>query len=661
MADVSARSKPGMLDGIEILSPLSEKLKTQLAARLDRRTVSAGTMIFNEGEPGNAMYLVAGGEVSVFLTDKTLGLEAELARFKAGEAFGEMAMITGSPRSASARAVQDSELWVLNREVLNKLVDVAPQVGLMIASVLAKRNEEHNRSQWIELGTLRGKVFDPALLDLLPLSLIEKHRYVPFAKGRDYVGLATPDPSNKMGLEDVRQLIGGERVRVMAVPEAEFDAFVKLHFTKSKQKATARPSIDSLMGQVEYLSARIEREKDASENVDSHDIAELATHIIVEGIERGASDIQIEPDRQGTIVRYRVDGLMVPREQLIPRSQHAPLVSRLKVLASLNITERRLPQDGRISLEIAGRPYDLRISTINTSYGEKAVLRVLDASAIMQSLGAFVLSDKVAMVVRRLFQQPHGLVLVTGPTGSGKTTTLYAALRERMGESLSICTAEDPIEYELPGVTQVQVEEAAGLGFAEILRAFLRQAPDIIFLGEMRDMATARLACNAALTGHLVLSSLHTNDALSAVSRLKGMGVEPYLVAGSLLGVVNQRLVRRICGSCREAFPLGEATIESLRSAGVFCEDAAKGFKGRGCYLCGGEGYKGRAAVYELLVMSQKVKDAIAEERDMSYLREVAMDGSYVSLAGYSGLLLAQGATTPEEVLRILPHRERKG
>jgi type IV pilus assembly protein PilB len=247
---------------------------------------------------------------------------------------------------------------------------------------------------------------------------------------------------------------------------------------------------------------------------------------------------------------------------------------------------------------------------------------------------------------------------VTGPTGSGKTTTLYAALRERLVQSLSICTVEDPVEYDLPGVTQVQTNEAQGLGFPEVLRAFMRQNPDIIFVGEMRDPVTAKMACNAALTGHMVLSSLHTNDALSTLARLKSLGVEPFVIASSLLGVVNQRLVRRICPACRAEAPASDATLRTLRNVGIVLDASVKLYRGKKCKLCNGEGFKGRVGVYELLVVTQKIKDAISRDADIVEIRNAAMDGSYVSLARYATFLLTQGLTEPGELLRILPREQ---
>ncbi len=657
---VVAGEPTSVLDQVEILRPLPAQLKAQLEAHLTERTVRGGQVIFNEGDPGDAMYLIVSGEVSVFLTDRALGLSCELARLGPGQVFGEMAIITGSPRSATVKAMEEAKLKVLTRDILFKLVQAAPQVGLMIAAVLAKRTEDLNKTQWLEFGSLKGRTLDPSLVDLLPLALVRKHRIAPVARGQGTVTVATPDPSNRVGLEDVRELLVGEKVRVLAVPEPEFAAWLLQYFSGTAPSARAVPktSLVSQAAQVNYISAAIEREDEnrlSAAAANNQDVALLASTILLEGIDRGASDIHIEPDRKGITVRYRIDGNMVPRESIIPKSLLAPLVSRLKILGSLNITERRMPQDGRISLEVQGRGFDLRMATVPTRFGEKITLRILDSSSIKQSVSQLIGAEKVATVVKKLFSQPTGLVLVTGPTGSGKTTTLYAALRERMAQPISICTVEDPIEYDLPGVTQVQVNDAQGLGFSEVVRAFMRTNPDVIFVGEMRDTVTAKLACNAALTGHMVLSSLHTNDALSAITRLQSMGVENYVVASSLLGLINQRLVRRICPNCRTETVPPESVLSGLTTCGIPFDPGQKFYKGRGCEKCGGTGVKGRVGLYELLVVSQKVRDAIAQGADNVTLRHAAMDGSYVSLARYAGFTLGQGVVEPSELLKVVP------
>lgn len=657
----SAPTTNNPLDNIAIFEPLPATLKQQLLGQLTKRNLQAGEVIFNAGDPGDSMYLIHSGRVSVYVADPKLGLTYELAKLGPGQAFGEMALITGEPRSAGVRALDPSLVLLLSREVFFKLINAAPQVALTIAQVMAKRLELHNKTQGIEFGSLSQITFDPAAVDLVPEFLIKRHRMIPVSIIGGVVTVATPDPSNKLGLDDIKRLVRGMEVKLMAVSAKDFDSFVakNLDADQPPKIAASLPNVDfaSAARQVKYLGTGQEQEDEnvPRPNASGQDVVDMLNAIIAEGIGRGASDIHIEPDRNRVVVRYRIDGRLHFRDGNIPIFLHLPLMSRLKVLADLDISEKRLPQDGRVSLEIGPRAYDLRLATVNTKYGEKVTLRILDNSSLEQNLTSLVLADKVSQVVRQLFYRPNGLVLVTGPTGSGKTTTLYAAIKERNNPEVSVCTIEDPIEYDVPGITQVQVNESIGLGFPEVMRTFLRQDPDIVLVGETRDSATAKLACNAALTGHLVLSSFHTNDSVSALLRLREMDIEPFVLSGALIGVINQRLVRRICPNCRVETSYSEVIAQNLSHAGVSLEAGTKMFKGAGCSACDGEGYKGRVGVFELLLMSAAVRDAIAREASANEIKEAAKGGSYVSLAAYSAFLLQQGLTVPSEILRILP------
>lgn len=657
----SAVPRPSVLDDVPILRPLSPLLKSQLEAQLARKVLQPGEILFTEGDMGDAMYIIASGLVSVFVTDKALGLTVDLATLGKGEAFGEMALVTGEKRSASVKAVERTEVLGLSRDVFYRLVQAVPQVGLTIASTLAKRLEQVNRTQGVHFGSLRGVKFEGPLKELLPPPLIHRHKMVPVSQSGGIVTIATPDPNNQLAIDDVRRVLRGLDVKLMAVSEADFDSFVAQHVPKTQApQGTAQQGQKSYAAaaqQLRFFGAASESGDEARlrQSATSPDVVQLLNLIVAEGIERGASDIHIEPDRELLRVRYRIDGRLMYREGEIPMAAHQPLISRMKVLASLDIAERRLPQDGRISLAIANKQYDLRLATVVTKYGEKVTLRVLDSSTLQADLGSLILGEKISQVVRKLFYRPNGLVLVTGPTGSGKTTTLYAALLERRNPELSICTIEDPIEYNVDDITQVQVNEGVGLGFPEIMRTYLRQDPDVILVGETRDAETARLACNAALTGHLVLSSFHTNDAISAVLRLKAMGIEPFVLSDALLGVINQRLVRRICPACRVETKVGDLIVRNLQRAGVALDPNVKFYKGQGCNLCHGDGFKGRIGVYELLLVGPGVRDAIARDASATELRQVALDGSYVPLVKYASYLLNEGLTVPSEVLRILP------
>lgn len=655
----------GFLDNIAIFQPLPPQLKQQLAAQLTKKELKSGEVLFTAGDVGDAMYVVTSGAVSVYVADQNLGLTHELAKLCAGQALGEMALVTGEPRSASVRAIEDSQLLTLSRDIFYRLVSAAPQVALTIAGVLAKRLEQKNKGQGIEFGSLRDMPFDPALLELVPLQLIKRHRIVPVKIEGGVATLATADPGNRLGLDDMRRMLRGMDIKLLAVAEADFEQFVKKHL----DAATLQRAPTTVARQTNYMvsgkkivyhgasGADREDESRLRQVASGQDVVDMLNAIIAEGIDRGASDIHIEPERNQVVVRYRVDGRLAFRDGTLPSSLHLPLMSRLKVLAGLDISERRLPQDGRISLDMEIRSYDMRMATLATKYGEKATLRLLDSSALSQDLNSLILAEKVSQVVRQLFHRPNGLIIVSGPTGSGKTTTLYGALKQRQNPELAIYTVEDPIEYDVPGITQVQVNEAVGLGFAEVMRTFLRQDPDIIFVGETRDAATAKLACNAAMTGHLVLTSLHTNDAVSAVLRLRDMQVEPFVLSGALLGVINQRLVRRVCPACRTEHDFGDIVRQNLAKVGVVVDPSTALYKGSGCESCSGAGFKGRIGVFELLVTTAAVREAIGRDADAQGLREAAQQGSYVSLANYCSFLLGQGLVVPSEVLRIM-HQE---
>jgi len=374
--------------------------------------------------------------------------------------------------------------------------------------------------------------------------------------------------------------------------------------------------------------------EDLLEAANDAPIIRMLNALLTQAAKDGASDIHIEPYERSSSVRFRVDGTL--REVVQPnRALHAALISRLKIMAELDIAEKRLPQDGRISLRIGGRAIDVRVSTLPSAHGERAVLRLLDKSESKFTLEGLGMDGRVLSSFKNLVQQPHGIVLVTGPTGSGKTTSLYASLQTVDTSTTNVLTVEDPIEYELPGIGQTQVNAKIDLTFAKALRAILRQDPDVIMIGEIRDYETAQIAIQASLTGHLVLATLHTNDATSAVTRLTDMGIEPFLLSSSLLGVLAQRLVRRLCPSCKR-------------------QDETTGrWHAVGCEVCGNTGYKGRLGVYELMVADETVRGLIHNRAAESELLAAAQAGGLRSMREDGDRLIASGVTSLEEVLRV--------
>jgi type IV pilus assembly protein PilB len=379
-------------------------------------------------------------------------------------------------------------------------------------------------------------------------------------------------------------------------------------------------------------------------------IVRLANAVLALAIQRGASDIHIEPREKELQVRFRIDGLLQP-VQTLPKKVQMGLISRLKILSKLDIAEKRLPQDGRIAVRLDERLIDFRVSTIPSKWGEKVCMRLLDKSNTMLGLNKLLSHETTLAKVREMINQPYGIIYVTGPTGSGKTTTLYSALAELNEPGVNISTVEDPIEYDLSGANQVQVQKEIELDFARVLRAFLRQDPDIILVGETRDTETAKIAVEAALTGHLVFTTLHTNDAAGTFIRLRDMNIEPFLVSSSTIGVVAQRLARRFCQACKEAY---EPDAETLRYWDITDGGAVKFFRAAGCSTCGGSGYKGRVGIYEVMRMSSSLRQMVVRGENADAIREAAQKEGMLTLKEYGVRLLRDGLTSPEEVLQCV-------
>jgi type IV pilus assembly protein PilB len=370
----------------------------------------------------------------------------------------------------------------------------------------------------------------------------------------------------------------------------------------------------------------------------------------LKGIKKGASDIHIEPQEGGVILRLRIDGVLYIENRLSKKIQ-LPLASRLKILAKLDIAERRLPQDGRISIKLEDRAIDFRVSTVPAKFGEKIVMRILDKGGSLLPLEKIIVHAQTVEKVRWMISQPYGIIYVTGPTGSGKTTTLYSGLNHINAPEINISTAEDPIEYDLPGLCQVQTHKEIGLDFARILRAFLRQDPDVILVGETRDQETAKISVEAALTGHLVFTTLHTNDAPSTFTRLEEMGIEPFLMANSTIGIIAQRLARRICQNCKIQTDVDETTLSYF---GYSKESAPPFYRGEGCDQCNHTGKRGRVGIFEVLVMNDESKHAVARGARVDEIRSIAIGNGMMTLKEYAMILMAEGLTTADEVLSNL-------
>lgn len=478
---------------------------------------------------------------------------------------------------------------------------------------------------------------DPKLTNLVPKEFAKRNMVMPLKAEGDRLLVAMADPMDFFVIDDLRLSTGFHIETAIASKDDILRAINKYY------------DIDESME--DFLRMAPTQETVEEERITEEDspIVRLVNQILQLAVEQRASDIHIDPQETKVLIRYRVDGVL-RTDRALPKHMQSVLTARIKILANMDITEHRVPQDGRIKMNIDFHPVDLRVSTLPTVYGEKIVMRVLDLGAALNDIQKLGFNKLNLQRFIELIERPTGIVLITGPTGSGKSSTLYAALNRLNSEEVNIITIEDPVEYQLEGINQIQVNPNVGLTFAQGLRSILRQDPNIIMVGEIRDRETAEVAIRASLTGHLVLSTLHTNDALSTVTRLIDMGIEPFLVATSLAGVVSQRLVRRICRDCQYEQEPTKREIEIFARRGIKIE---KVIRGRGCPTCNMTGYKGRIALHELLVMTDEMRRVILNNEPFSKLRSLAIKNKMIFLIDDGLLKVKQGLTTLEEVLKV--------
>jgi general secretion pathway protein E len=454
------------------------------------------------------------------------------------------------------------------------------------------------------------------------------------------------NPLDLDALEELRLLLK-KAVFPVYCPKGAIEAAIEKCYHQ-KEEETKRLFSELEKGSMGKPAAERAEGYDLLEQSDENPIIRMVNTLMTEAIQQGASDIHFEPTEEGLSIRYRIDGVLQKRH-VPPREYQLQILARLKVMAKMDIAEHRLPQDGRIKLRHGGREIDFRVSTLPIVHGERIVLRILDKGNVVLGLDRIGMEEKLLKSFRKLIHAPEGIVLVTGPTGSGKTTTLYSAISEINDSEMNILTIEDPVEYKISGISQMNVNPRIELTFAKGLRHILRQDPDVIMIGEIRDRETAEIAIQASLTGHLVLSTLHTNDAPSALTRLADMGIEPYLLASSILGVLAQRLVRRICPDCKTSYT---PSTEELSELGLK-RDAGKFHKGSGCASCFGTGYRGRCALYELMMVTSKIKTQVLKSQDAEELRRAALSQEMGALFDQGVHLVLEGITTSAEVLRV--------
>lgn len=496
-----------------------------------------------------------------------------------------------------------------------------------------------------QLGILRVSLDDVVIhadaVETIPLAAAKRYQVMPVKKEGRRLTLAMMDPTDFFAMDDIRFISGMEIIPVLTTEQDIREAICQYY---GDERRTRQAPAEQQAEAIENFPAQPGNEEDTP-------IISLVDMLINQAVEAGASDIHVEPMDDLLRVRYRIDGVL--REvATFPKHMNAPILSRIKIMSELNIAERRLPQDGRINMNANGHEVDIRVSTMPTIQGEKAVMRILDKRTVAFNIKNLGVSEKNMPLFKQLYAYSYGLVLVTGPTGSGKSTTLYSILSEINSTAQNIITVEDPVEYRMSGINQVQVNNKSGLTFANGLRSILRQDPNIIMVGEMRDRETANLGVRAALTGHLVFSTIHTNDAVGAVTRLVDMGVEPFLVASSILGVVAQRLIRTICPRCKAPYLLAAEASERM-FMGKNSTEPVTLYHGTGCSYCGFTGYKGRSAIHEVILMTPELRAAVTRKASADELVQIARLNGLVSMKDDGVQKALTGKTTIEEVIRV--------
>ncbi len=544
----------------------------------------------------------------------------------------------------------------LKQDQLDLALNEQHEKGGMLGDILLRHNfilpHEIMKALCIQLGIqfvedLKPNDIDANLVSNLPINYAKTKEVIPLYKSEDAMGtvltVAVTDPFNPTIPEDLQALTGFRVKTVVSTSMRIQDAINRVYERSTAQivgdiEGEFAEDLD-LEGPIDILEAT---EDDAP-------VIKFVNSLLFRAVKEKASDIHIEPFEKELVVRFRIDGVLydIIRQ---PKRAHAAISSRVKVMGQLDIAEKRLPQDGRIKIKLAGKDVDIRLSTVPTTHGERVVMRILEQSGTPLELAKLGFSPRSVDAIDKIIHKKYGIILVTGPTGSGKSTTLSSCLVVLNNPERNIMTVEDPVEYQIPGINQVQVNSKIGLTFASSLRAFLRQNPDVIMVGEIRDKETAEIAINASLTGHLVLSTLHTNDAPGAVTRLADMGVEPFLVASSLLGVVAQRLIRRVCTKCREEYTPSEYQLQEMGMKEP--PQGAIFYRAKGCPSCANSGYSGRTVIHELLVVDDYIKSLIVKNVDAGVLKKAALERGMITLREDGIAKVLQGVTTIDELFR---------
>lgn len=546
----------------------------------------------------------------------------------------------------------------LSKESLEKLrvACLKDRLRMMDALLETKLVQENDVLEALSL------IYDIPFVSTLPVEIakdgwtakisrqfLKKCNMTPLAGKDEETLIALNDPSDLSYADDIAALLNLDAYSLVLAPKNQIQSAVNTLYDRSGE--SAQQLVDDMEDNGFTIIDDFERTADLLDDTSDAPVIRLVNHMISQAVKAGASDIHIEPFQDVLKVRYRIDGILY--EMLTPpKGVQASLISRIKVMAKMNIAEKRVPQDGRAQVRIGDQEIDIRISTVPTSHGERLVMRLLNKSGYFLEFSQFGLSDDNYKIIHKIIRQNNGIVLVTGPTGSGKTTTLYAALSEINSPDKNIITIEDPVEYNLKGIGQIQVNAKTGVTFAKGLRSIVRQDPDIVLIGEIRDLETAEIAIQSALTGHLVFSTLHTNDSAGAVTRLVDLGVEPYLISSSVNSVVAQRLVRVLCNDCKERYQLDESHIRALNGTGeTFIGEYV--YKPKGCPKCFNTGYSGREAIFEIMIMDDTLKSLVLQTSDSNQIKAAALRAGMITLRRDGMTKVLKGITSIDEVLRV--------
>ncbi len=556
-----------------------------------------------------------------------------------------------------------TDLGLIDEEQLEEMLseqearggELLGRVGASLGFFSDEQLGEALAEQWNTVFvTLYDKQITHSLVEIISKTMAEMYRVVPLELNDNRLTIATADPQKIQIADELRVFLGYE-IHVVVATDAEIDKAIEQFY--SGEVDTVESIVEEMEDDKDLEEASKSLLQDgpidltsAEAMADSAPVRKLLNLVLLMAIKENASDIHLEPFESEFKIRMKADGVL---QEMVPPPKHLSfaITTRIKVMANLDIAERRMPQDGRIELSVSGHPVDLRVSVLPTLFGESVVMRVLDRGVVSLDLDKLGMDDDILRPFREIIKRPNGIILVTGPTGSGKTTTLYSALSELNEPDDKIITTEDPIEYDIEGIVQVPIDSDIGVTFAAALRAILRQDPDRILVGEIRDVETAEIAIQAALTGHMVFSTLHTNDSPATVTRLRDMGVQPFLITATVEAILAQRLVRRICSECKEEFIPDADTLADLE----LTSDQVVGktfFRGRGCDKCSNSGYKGRLGLYELLVMTDEIRDLVVRNASTEEIRDLARKAGMVTLRDSGMVNMFEGHTTADEVIR---------